>query len=131
MRKFVVIATVAGLAIGAAAPTAREKREAREMARLDKALAGYTAGASQSCVDPRALKNAEAFGEKTLTFRQGKIVWRNDTKGGCDALGDDRLVTEQFGSRMCAGDTARTVDISGDETGSCVLGDFVPYRKSE
>jgi len=134
MRKplIVFIALAAAAPLLAGQSTAREQREARAMKELDKALTGYTAGEAQLCLDPRTIRNPEAFGEKTLIFRQGKaIIWRSDTKGGCDELGDDKLETRQFGSRMCRGDRATTVDITGDETGSCVLGDFVPYRRNK
>lgn len=127
--KSILFISLAAVSVTASAQTAREKREAQAMARLAKLLTGYSAGESQSCIDPRAVRNPEAFGEKTLIFRQGKIIWRNDTGGGCEELGDDRLAIDRFGSRMCAGDRAYTVDMTGDDTGSCLLGDFVPYRK--
>jgi hypothetical protein len=43
----------------------------------------------------------------------------------------DALVTRQFGSQMCRGDIARSADlVAGFQTGSCALGEFIPYRRN-
>ena len=99
---------------------------------LAATLAGYTPGKPVNCVENRDLTGPEAYGETTLLFRTGrKLIWRTETSGSCDAIKrGDALITHQYSSRLCQGDIARTADLrAGFQTGSCVIGEFVPYRK--
>ena len=105
-------------------------READEQARLDAVLTGYVAGEARSCVNARDLRGPTAYGERTLVFREGRTLWGNQTSGGCEDAGRDALITRQFGPQLCRGEIARTADlVSGFQSGSCSLGEFVPYRK--
>lgn len=127
-----LIAMTAACAMDGEMSARSAAREAESMAKLDALLANYTPGEPRSCVNSRNLRGPTAYGDRTLIFRDGSTIWRNETTGGCDEAGRDALVTRQFGPQLCRGEIARTVDLTGAgsfQSGSCALGDFVPYRR--
>lgn len=108
------------------------RAEARDAAKLEETLAGFTPGKPVNCVENRDLRGPEAYGENTLLFRTSrKLIWRTETSGSCnDVKRGDALITHQYTSRLCKGDIARTANLqAGFQSGSCVIGAFVPYRK--
>lgn len=125
------LALVAGCAATPPSP-AQLRAQARDAAQLDEALAGFTPGKPVNCVENRDLRGPEAYGDTTLLFRASrKLIWRTETRGSCnDVKRGDALITRQYTSRLCKGDVARTADLhSGFQTGTCIIGEFVPYRK--
>jgi hypothetical protein len=64
-----------------------------------------------------------------LIYSEGSTVWLNTTN--CPAVTfDDLLVLHPTGSEHCRGDIVNTVDRSSGIPGpSCVMGDFIPYRR--
>lgn len=135
MRKMLILLPTLAAIAGCATtpPSASQLRaQARDAAKLDETLAGYTPGKPVTCVESRDLRGPEAYGETTLLFRASrKLIWRTETSGSCDDIKrGDALITNQFSSRLCSGDIARTANLqAGFSTGSCVIGEFVPYRK--
>lgn len=130
------VITIAGASLAGCAATPREQaamaeRNARDAARLDQRLAGFTPGQAQACLPVSTSRRTEYFGDTILYEVSGNLVYRTDTSGGCTLNRDDILVTQTPIGSLCRGDIARTVDRgSRFQTGSCALGDFVPYRKS-
>lgn len=118
--------------VAAAGPQRDRPMDPATQAKLDKALVGYIPGAPTSCIPItyRSL-NTRTFGS-TLLYQEGSgPIYRNDTAGGCEgaARGDILVQVEQEG-RPCQGDIIRTVDqVVHSNTGSCALGQFVPYTK--
>ncbi len=103
-------------------------REARDLA---KALDGKVAGEPVSCIPADRNSNLRALGDNTLIYRINRnLVYRNTLSNACNGLSmGDTLVLERFSSQYCRGDIARVVNLqSGFQSGSCALGDFVPYR---
>jgi hypothetical protein len=100
---------------------------------LGKLLDGKIAAAPVNCISTFDADNIIRVSDDLLLFRQsGKLVYQNRLRAPCPGLADDDdiLVTEQFGSQKCSGDLIRLVDrISGFQGPSCILGDFIPYRK--
>ena len=130
----IIMTLATGMVLSACAiqnSPAAEKRAASEAVRLEVALAGRVAGKPQSCLPPRDTNGPESYGETTLLFHSGNVIYRTETNGSCGRAGrDDILVTQIYGSSLCRGDISHTVDrISQSPSGSCALGDFVPYRK--
>lgn len=123
----VVAAGVASEAIGAEKrPSPRERVEAqfhRDIARLKPQP-------PVDCIDTRWSKSSlSAVGSK-LIYRVGRNrMYVSDTAGGCEQVArGDALVTRQFGTRLCRGDIATTINaVARIETGSCVIGSFTPY----
>jgi hypothetical protein len=101
--------------------------------RFDAELAGLVAGRPQSCLSNLRSNNIVAEREGILLFRDGATVYANHTGGGCSGLANNNftLVTDNFGGSLCRGTLARVVDLTANATirGTCVLGDFTPYRR--
>jgi hypothetical protein len=135
MSQTAFLALAAAALVGGCAATPEQQartaeRRADSAARLDKALAGFTAEQPQSCMPITNPRRTEYYGDTIIYEVSGNLVYRNDTTGGCALERDDILVTSTPLGRLCRGDIARTVDrASRFNTGSCALGDFVPYRK--
>lgn len=134
MRRLILPLALMTLAGCTLQPT--EKRlqiQAREAARLEADLAGFTAGKPVNCMMSRDARGPEAYGDHSLIFHAGRnLIYRNDTIGSCRGVGrGEALIIRQTSSQMCAGDIARTADlVAGFETGSCALGQFIPYRRT-
>ncbi|MBB5684358.1 DUF6491 family protein [Sphingobium boeckii] len=133
MRMFLPI--MASLLVSACADVppspAAQARIDREEAKLAKALAGKVPGKPVSCITLRNVDSMQVYGERTLIYRiNSKLSYRNDPYGGCPGLTNSRtLITRTPTGQLCRGDIARVADlVAGFETGSCALGDFVPYR---
>lgn len=127
MRNLMTLTAVAVLAMLPASTVARQKMTDAE--KLEKALAGRVAGKPQSCVSLRDLHGTERLGD-TIIYRTitRRVIYRMDTRGGCDSNSSDALITRTFGDRLCRGDIIRTADLfSGFESGSCTAAEFVPY----
>ncbi|HEX6661547.1 MAG TPA: hypothetical protein VF067_06745 [Sphingomicrobium sp.] len=92
-------------------------------------LVGRTAGPPQSCVNHDSSTSVHFTNRNALVFTSGPTVWLNTTR--CPALTDNDLpIFELSGSQYCRGDIVKTVDrYSGIPGPSCVLGDFIPYRR--
>jgi len=104
------------------------EREARDLAR---ALDGKVPGEPVSCITSQRSSDLRALGDNTLIYRVNKdLVYRNTLNGACRGLSmGDTLVLRRVTSQYCRGDIATVVNLpSGSQTGSCALGDFVPYR---
>ncbi len=110
----------------------REAQTAAYNAELGKALAGKSAGKPQSCIRLRDTRSTQQIGDRTIMYEVSrKLTYRNDPVGGCFGLSrKDTLLTRTFGDELCRGDLVTPIDlISGSQSGSCILGDFVPYRR--
>ncbi|UNU43315.1 hypothetical protein EAO27_11775 [Sphingopyxis sp. YF1] len=132
---FVTVAAplVAGCApAGTAAPGA-EALTPKQAKLLDKQLGGKVPGEPVRCISNAASNETIRVSDDILLYRQsGRLVYRNDLRGSCPGLARDSdiMVVRQFGSQTCAGDFFHLVDRSSGIRGpTCVLGDFVPYRK--
>ncbi len=105
----------------------------RSAMKFDAELAGLVPGQPQNCLSNVRTNNIVAERGGTLLFRDGTTVYANETGGGCEGLVSNNytLVTENFGSALCRGSLARVVDLTsnGITRGTCVLGQFTPYRR--
>ena len=111
MRAIILTLPLLALAAGCVSTPktdAQLKAQAREAAKLDEALAGFTPGKPVDCVDNRDLRSPESYGDNTILFRTGnKLIYRTDTSGSCSGIGrGEALITRQWGSRLCKGDIA-------------------------
>ncbi len=120
------------LALGACAtgPAPQARLDPREAKELASALEGKVPGTPVSCVTTLAGSNLRAVGDHTLVYRVNRnLTYRNDLLGACNGLRfGDTLVLRVHGSQYCRGDIAQVVNLpSGTTSGSCALGDFIPY----
>ena len=101
-------------------------------ARLASRLAGKVAGAPAKCLPNYITTNMEVIDRDTFLYRDGSVLYRQDTKGYCypGTSSGYALVTNSFNGQLCSGDVVRTVDTtSGMMFSSCELTPFVPYRR--
>ena len=107
--------------------------QARQADRLATRLAGYTPGRPQDCLPTiRPAASTETIGATILYVQSVKLLYRNDTTGGCEnAEHGDYYGTVSPIGRLCRGDIARTFQANTGNvpTGSCALGAFVPYTR--
>ena len=138
MAKFITLSFALAplLASCAASDSGAPRTEAltpKQAEQLDKQLAGKVAGEPVRCLPTSFSTDTIRISDNILLYRQsGRIVYRNDLKSSCPGLGRDSdiMVVRQFGSSTCSGDFFHLVDRSSGIRGpTCVLGDFVPYRK--
>lgn len=124
------------LASCASSDTGAPRAEAltpKQSERLGKQLAGKIPGKPVNCLSDSASYETIRISDDILLYRAGgRLVYRNDLKSSCPGLARDSdiMVVRQFGGSTCSGDFFHLVDRSSGMRGpTCVLGDFVPYRK--
>lgn len=93
-------------------------------------LAGRIAGPPQSCVSIVPTTSMRIADRRIILYGSGATIWVNRMASECFANSMDILVTHPTGSQYCRGDIVRSVSPLGGIPGpSCVLGDFIPYRR--
>lgn len=140
MRTSLLLVPIVAGALAGCAPTvaqtrSAEERQARNDAKLSRALAGLTPGEPQTCLnDPdRRAARVENIGG-TLLFRVGSgRVFRNDMNGNCTSSSIDPIfVTQTPSTSLCRGDITQLIDRgSRFPIGSCAYGEFVPYTRAK
>jgi hypothetical protein len=148
-RLVILAAALAASGLAACAPGAEAPVSPRASMRFDSELAGLTPGRPQNCLPLRSSATIVAARGGILLFREGRMVYANKTTGGCDDIANQSysLVTDNFTGALCSGTVARVVDLNtgglfrgpvaravdlnagGTLHGTCVLGEFTPYRK--
>lgn len=121
------------LLLAACTTTAAEQRsDQRAQAQIARELDGLHPGAPVQCIARDRVRETRNF-RGTILYVEGRNrIYRNDVVGGCPGLAhDDLVITKSLGgSQLCQGDTVQTrARIGGVMTGSCALGQFVPYTK--
>ena len=118
-----------------ATPEQQQARQDKFEADLAKALKGRTpAGDPRSCINMRDIRSTKIVRPSTVIYEMGgDLAYRNDFGGSCVGLSDtDTMITRTPTNQLCRGDIVRIADLSaGFQSGSCVFGDFVPYRKAK
>ena len=100
---------------------------------LQKHLGGKVAGELVRCLPNFRTNETIRVSDNILLYRSGSTVYRNELRGACPGLArsGDIMVIRQYGSSTCSGDVFHLVDHSSGIRGpTCMLGDFVPYRKA-
>ena len=123
-------AVAAGAAVAGTAQDRAADPPSRAEADYTRLIAGKVAGKPVSCIDTRFTRpTLSAYGDKLIYRVSRKLVYVNETTGGCQAVArDDVLITRQYQTRLCRGDIAQTADRqTGFPNGGCALGDFTPY----
>jgi hypothetical protein len=121
-------------AVGAAALCVSAAPEPNDEARLAQALANYQqSGPPTDCVMERELGDNRSAGHHAIIFnaQSSYRLWVNRPSGGCANLNHGlALVIRTPSDRLCRGDIAEVIDpVAHIPYGSCVLGDFTPYKR--
>lgn len=129
-----ILAVLGALAL-AGCVTNAEPHQGRAQERAERALAdalkGRVAGEPTNCISTTIGDGPQIIDSRTLIYRQGSRVWRNDLDGGCPGLDpNDTLIIERHGSQLCKLDTIRVLQPGSSIPGpTCWLGKFTPYTK--
>ncbi|MCW2382591.1 MULTISPECIES: DUF6491 family protein [unclassified Sphingobium] len=119
-------------ACATAGPAPEPRLSERETQELERLLERKTAGEPVSCVTSFDSSRLRSIGDNTLVYVVSKDqVYLNRLQGSCTGIsrGDTLVMNRMSSSQYCRGDIARVVNLpSGAMTGSCALGDFIPYR---
>ncbi|BAK64906.1 MULTISPECIES: DUF6491 family protein [Sphingobium] len=103
----------------------------REETELAKAIEGKVAGEPVSCISGYNATSMRVLGDNTLLYRVNKdFIYINRLQGACRGLAQgDTLVLRRTTSQYCRGDIGQVINLpSGMMSGSCALGDFIPYK---
>lgn len=127
MRIPLILLALAGCAGTGASPTAGEGDA------LSRELAGRVAGEAESCVTAGQSSSLRAVDRQTLVYREGRTLWVNRLRSACPGIAPmNTLIVEVKIGRYCRGDFVRGLEPGANIPGpTCVLGDFVPYRRPE
>lgn len=119
-------------ALGACAQVPPPAPNIEAQAELQQLLANKVAGQPVACLPPSRSEQMITIDDDTIAFRHGNTVYVNEIEGGgCGRLstGFYTLVTRRTSPSLCSGQIADVADLNtGMSVGSCVLGDFIPYR---
>lgn len=123
---FALPALLAAMPAQAAAPLAPEERLAR-------ALEGRVAGEPVDCINLRQVRSTEVIDDTAILYKVGSTVYLNQPDAGEQSLNRwDAMLTRTHSSRLCSVDVVHMVDpLTGFQSGSVFLGEFVPYRRAE
>ena len=137
IRFSIIPALCAALVVASSsiAPAKQSDRSARATEKLERALAGRSAGPEVSCIPNfHGRSDMEIIDDNTILFKDGAVVYVQKPRQSCPNIsrGKYTLVNRQFGTgRICSGDLNELIDPhSGAFAGNCVFGPFVPYRKT-
>jgi len=102
-------------------------------AQLGAQLANYEPnGATRHCVNQRDIRSKRYAGDGAIIFEgRGSNIYVNRPPRGCPELRfGDALVHRTTMTQLCGGEIYQIVDFrTGIERGSCILGEFEPYRR--
>jgi hypothetical protein len=106
-------------------------RQAEAATDLAEALKGRVAGTPQNCISQAGTNGPQIIDARTVLYRDGKRIWRNELASDCPSLDQDSiLVVELHGSQICKNDLFRPIDRGSRIPGPyCRFGQFTPYVK--
>jgi hypothetical protein len=98
--------------------------------RLEKALAGKTAGTPVDCIRPDLSARPEIYSGIGILYRDARTTYLARMEGACPALRDDRtIIVRGDGQKLCRHDPVRIVEPTGADFGFCTFSGFTPYAK--
>lgn len=123
------------LAIAALAttlPAAPAAAREPDPAALDRLIAGRTAGEPVPCISLNQIRSTTIINGTAIVYRVGSVLYVNRPSSGADQLDrNDIMVDVNDIGRLCDGGQVRMRDSgSGIYRGTIILGQFVPYRRS-
>ena len=92
-------------------------------------FAGRVPGPARDCVELDGQEGLVIADEHTITYRDGRRLWRTGPMGNCPALRPfATLVVEVQGGQVCRGDRFRVLEPGlSVPSGICLFGAFTPY----
>ncbi len=133
MRVFVPTACFALCACATAAPREAMPPPQANSSAGERLLAGKVAGEPVGCIRARDADHPVQLANGATAYRvSSSLAYVQQFGGRCDlgrVASDAYLIRRATQTQLCRGDIAELVDRSSNfPIGSCVYGDFVPYR---
>lgn len=127
-----LLSTLVPLVLAACAAQGGSWRAAHGERTLAEELNGRVAGEAASCVDLHDVIGTRIVpGGEAILFRgRGGILWVNRPQGGCRAPADVFVRTRSTTGRLCRGEAVALAYPQGRSAGTCILGEFTPYRRA-
>ncbi|MCW3848572.1 hypothetical protein OF829_15155 [Sphingomonas sp. LB-2] len=122
-------------AMALVAATSGASFQSQSVTRADRdladALKGLTPGEPVTCVSATNVSGPQLIDHKTLLYREGRTVWRNDLPSECRGMeSGNTLIVEVNGGQICQNDSFRVIEPGMSIPGPhCRFGKFTPYRK--
>ncbi|WP_333573146.1 DUF6491 family protein [Sphingomonas sp.] len=130
--RFAIIAA-AGLALAGCAQNAeyQAQRDAQARRELADALGDRVPGKPQDCINPGMTDGPQIIDTRTLIYRQGTRLYRNDLAADCPSLAPlTTVIVEMRGSQLCRNDQFRVLTPGTTiPSGYCRMGKFTPYTR--
>lgn len=130
--RFAIIATGAIALAGCAQnATYQAQRDAQARRELADALGDRVPGTPQDCISPGITDGPQIIDDRTLLYRQGTRLYRNDLVSTCPSLAPmTTVIVEMRGSQLCRNDQFRVLTPGTSiPSGYCRLGKFTPYTR--
>ena len=99
---------------------------------LAQETSGRVAGPPQTCITSNPAQNLHALDAQTIEYGWGRTVYINHMTSACPGIGPtSTLIVQPFlGGQYCRGDLVHGRELGSTIPGpTCVLGNWVPYRK--
>lgn len=132
IMRALLLGPVLVLAASCATHTAASSDRAQQ--RLAEALEGRVAGEPVNCIPASEGGGPDIIDSKTILYRQGNRLWRNDLPDNCPFMRPNQiLIVELWGSNLCRNDLVSVVERGGGSIpiGKCRLGQFTPYTRAQ
>ena len=130
----VILVTAGAMLVGAQAP-GEPPRSPQAQALIDQVLKDRVAGESRRCLKTDKINSPIGIDDRTLLFRDGPRVWRNELQGGSgcwNLAGRKALTTFDRPVQVCKGDRMHVIDLQdGMQVGGCILGEFTVYTRQK
>lgn len=107
------------------------QRDAEGRRELASALGDRVPGKPQDCINPGITDGPQIIDSRTLIYRQGSRLYRNDLASECPSLAPlTTVIVEMRGSQLCRNDQFRVLTPGTSiPSGYCRLGQFTPYTR--
>ena len=132
MTRWTLMLAATALLGGCATAADEAKRQAADERELAETLEGYSPGRTLDCIDSTFAGGPQLVGDSLVYRPSGGTLYRNVVAPNCPGFhGDQIVVAELYGSRICRNDRFRLVQRGGGgiPSATCRFGPFVEYKK--
>ncbi len=107
------------------------QRDAQARRELASTIGDRVAGKPQDCINPGMTDGPQIIDTRTLVYRQGGRIYRNDLVSECPSLAPlSTVIVEMRGSQLCRNDQFRVLTPGTSiPSGYCRMGKFTPYTR--
>jgi hypothetical protein len=133
--RFAITTVIGALALAGCAQNAeyQAQRDAQARRELASTLGDRVPGKPQDCINPGFTDGPQIIDTRTLVYRQGARLYRNDLASECPSLAPlSTVIVEIRGSQLCRNDQFRVLTPGTSiPSAYCRLGQFTPYTRAK